>query len=138
MYCVAFTICFIAQLLDVLMQFLGVSTVLAYWFWTNKCTDSHISDENIKWKSNNWIVFHIYSLWWKSFSIIEECILNVLLFKLISKNTEEKQRKLIKIHFHFSALIAYAMSLQGELKIISTPMGKYVDTKLTNQSMRLT
>ena len=41
-------------------------------------------------------------------------------FQINQQKTEEKQRKLVKIHFHFSALIACAMSLQRALKIFSS------------------
>ena len=36
------------------------------------------------------------------------------------QKTDEKQWKLVKIYFHFSALIAYAMSLQRALYPIQT------------------
>ena len=56
-------------------------------------------------------------------------------FQIHQKKTDEKQRKLVKIYFHFSALIAHAMSQQRALKYTH---GQIVDTKLANQSARFT
>ena len=45
----------------------------------------------------------------------------------------------MKIHFHFSALIAYAMPLQRALKIVSSVHhGQIVDIKLSNQKAHIT
>ena len=40
-------------------------------------------------------------------------------FQINQQQTKEKRRKLVGIHFHIFALIAYAMSLQRALKIVS-------------------